>query len=99
LIRAIQASRGSKVITYITSDRPMLSAHNSEDAVPLIHQHVLGFAPSEREKLDLVLYSRGAADEIVMTKAAELGPIDIMIASGPTIHPRRTRGYLFRSGM
>src|SRR5262245_40183144 len=100
----------------------MLSGSISEDAVPLIHDHVLAFAPSEREKLDLVLYSRGGdsdvpwsidsllreycregsfsvlvpyrahsaatviclgADEIVMTKAAELGPIDITIASSP----------------
>jgi len=122
LIRAIQAARGSKVITYITSDRPMLSGQISEDAVPLIHEHVLAFAPSERGKLDLIIYSRGGdsdvpwsvdsmlreycregsfsvlvpyrahsaatviclgADEIVMTKAAELGPIDITIASGP----------------
>ena len=122
LIRAIQAVRGSKVITYITSDRPTLSASISEDAVRLIHEHVLNFAPSERGKLDLVIYSRGGdsdvpwsidsmlreycregsfsvlvpyrahsaatviclgADEIVMTKAAELGPIDITISSGP----------------
>src|SRR5262245_52121602 len=100
----------------------MLSGSISEDAVPLIHDHVLAFAPSEREKLDLVLYSRGGdsdvpwsivsmlreycregsfsvllpyrahsaatviclgADEIVMTKPAELGPIDATIVSGP----------------
>src|SRR5262245_28417457 len=122
LIRAIQAARGSKVITYITSDRPTLSGQISEDAVPLIHEQVLAFAPPEREKLDLVLSRRGGdsdvpgsidsmlreccregsfsvlvpyrahsaatviclgADEIVMTKAAELGPIDITIVSGP----------------
>jgi len=122
LIRAIQAARGSKVITYITSDRPSLSSHVSEDAVPLIHEHLLTLAPSERGKLDLVIYSRGGdsdvpwsivsmireyfpqgsfsvlvpyrahsaatviclgADEIVMTKKAELGPIDVTIVSGP----------------
>src|SRR5262245_10643751 len=122
LIRAIQAARGSKVITYITSDRPTLSGQISEDAVPLIHEQVLAFAPPEREKLDLVLSRRGGdsdvpwsivsmlreycregsfsvllpyrahsaatviclgADEIVMTKPAELGPIDATIVSGP----------------
>jgi hypothetical protein len=122
LIRAIQAARGSKVITYITSDRLALSGQISEDAVPLIHEHVLAFTPSQGEKLDLVIYSRGGdsdvpwsidsmlreycrqgsfsvlvpyrahsaatviclgADEIVMTKAAELGPIDVTLASGP----------------
>jgi hypothetical protein len=122
LIRAIQAARGSKVITYVTSDRPTLSAHISEDVVPIIHEHLLAFAPAEREKLDLVIYSRGGdsdvpwslvsmireycregsfsvlvpyraqsaatviclgADEIVMTKKAELGPIDVTIVSGP----------------
>jgi hypothetical protein len=122
LIRAIQAARGSKVITYVTSDRPGVSAHISEDVVPLIHEHLLAFAPPEREKLDLVIYSRGGdsdvpwsivsmirefcregsfsvlvpyraqsaatviclgADEIVMTKKAELGLIDVTIVSGP----------------
>src|SRR5262245_63789970 len=64
LIRAIQAARGSKVITYFTSDRPTLSGQISEDAVPLIHEHVLAFAPSERGKLDLVLYSRGGDSDV-----------------------------------
>src|SRR5262245_33543791 len=64
LIRAIQATRGSKVITYITSDRPALSAHISEDVVPLIHEHLLAFPPPEREKLDLVLYSRGGDSDV-----------------------------------
>jgi hypothetical protein len=40
-IRAIQAARGSKVITSITSDRPMLSGQISEEAVPLIHEHLV----------------------------------------------------------
>src|SRR4051794_12003944 len=122
LIRAIQAARGSKVITYVTSDRPSLSAPISEDIIPLIHEHLLAFGPLEREKLDLVIYSRGGdsdvpwslvsmireycregsfsvlvpyraqsaatviclgADEIVMTRKAELGPIDVTIVSGP----------------
>ena len=64
LIRAIQAARGSKVITYITSDRPMLSGQVSEDAVPRIHEHVLAFAPSERGKLDLIIYSRGGDSDV-----------------------------------
>jgi len=115
LIRAIEQKRGSKVITYITSDRPNLNAQIQGDAVTILHRHLLAISQAERQKLDLLIYSRGGdgdvpwglvsmfreyseggtfnvlipfrahsaatvisigADEIVMTKKAELGPID-----------------------
>src|SRR5262245_49597203 len=72
LIRAIQSARGSKVITYITSDRPTLSAQISEDAVPLIHEHVRSFAPPDRGKLDLVIYSRGGDSDVPWSLASML---------------------------
>jgi len=122
LIQAIQEKRESKVIVYITSDRPDLSLGIMGDIVPVIHEHILSFEPGDRKKLDLLIYSRGGdsdvpwsivsmfreycqegsfsvlipyrahsaatvialgADEIVMTKKAELGPIDITIQQGP----------------
>ena len=122
IIQEIEKKRDSKVIAYVTSDRPGLSVQIAGDVVSLIHEHILGLKEEERLKLDLFLYSRGGqsdvpwtivsmfrefsqkgsfsvlmpyrahsgatvialgADEIVMTKKAELGPIDITIGSGP----------------
>ena len=122
LIRQIEVKRASRVLTYITSDRANLHAPISGDVVSILHEHILRFAPAERRKIDLVIYSRGGdsdvpwsvvsmfreycesgsfsvlipyrahsaatvialgADEIVMTRKAELGPIDITIQSGP----------------
>lgn len=121
LIAAIEEKRGTKVICFITSDRPGLSTHIAGDVVPIIHQHVLALESEERTKIDLLVYSRGGdsdvpwtivsmlreygaegslgvlipyrahsaatiialgADEIVMGKKAELGPIDITL-TGP----------------
>lgn len=122
LIQSIQEKRKSKVICYITSDRDNLSLGIRNDIVPIIHKHILSIDSGDREKIDLLIYSRGGdsdtpwsivsmfreyceegsfsvlipfrahsaatvialgADEIVMTKKAELGPIDITIISGP----------------
>ncbi len=122
LIKKIEEKRGSKVIVYVTSDRPNLGVPIASDAVSLIHKHILALEEEDRQKLDLFLYSRGGssdvpwsivsmfreyssegsfsvlipykahsaatvislgADEIVMTKKAELGPIDITMSSGP----------------
>lgn len=122
LIQQIEKKRKSKVITYVTSDRPNLSANIQEDAVPVLHEHILAIPEGKRKKLDLLIYSRGGdsnipwsiismfreycregslgvllpykahsaatiialgADEIVMTRKAELGPIDITLTGGP----------------
>jgi len=122
IIQEIERKRGSKVIAYVTSDRPGLSVPIMGDVVSLIHEHILALTEEEQAKLDLFIYSRGGqsdvpwaivsmfreyskkgffsvlipyrahsgatvialgADEIVMTKKAELGPIDITLGSGP----------------
>jgi hypothetical protein len=122
IIQEIEKKRGSKVITYVTSDRLGHSSQIAGDVVSLIHEHILALKEEERAKLDFFIYSRGGqsdvpwtivsmfreysqkgsfsvlipyrahsaatvialgADEIVMTKKAELGPIDITIYSGP----------------
>jgi len=122
LIQKIEEKRASKVIAYVTSDRPNLAARIAEDAVPILHEHILAIDPPARNRLDLFIYSRGGdadvpwsivsmfreysqegpfsvlipyrahsaatvialgADEIIMTRKAELGPIDITIEGGP----------------
>jgi len=122
LINNIEKKRNSRVITFITSDRPNFSTSISGDIVSILHEHILNIATENRKKLDLLIYSRGGdsdvpwsivsmfreyceegsfsvlipyrahsaatvialgADEIVMTKKAELGPIDITIQNGP----------------
>lgn len=122
LIRAIETKRNSKVITYITGDRFNLQTLITSDVVSILHEQILSIQPEKRNKLDLLIYSRGGesdvpwsvvsmfreycqegsfsvlipyrahsaatvialgADEIVMTKKAELGPIDITIQNGP----------------
>lgn len=122
LIKQIEEKRGSKVITYITSDRQNLSVSIASDIIPIFHDHILSFPDQEREKIDLFIYSRGGdsnvpwtlvsmireyckkgsfgvlvpfrahsaatlislgADEILMTKKGELGPIDATLPNGP----------------
>ncbi len=122
LIEKIEKKRHSKVIAYVTSDRPNLQALIMPSVVPFIHDHILNFQEEQRAKLDLFIYSRGGssdvpwtivsmfreyckkgsfsvlipyrahsaatvislgADEILMTKKAELGPIDATLATGP----------------
>lgn len=121
LIKKIEDKRGSKVIAYVTSDRPNLSVSIADDVISLIHKHILSLEDDNIEKIDLFIYSRGGqsdvpwaivsmireycsksfgvlipyrahsaatvialgADEIIMTKKAELGPIDITMGDGP----------------
>ena len=122
LIRAIEKKRQSKVIAYVTSDRPGLFGKVAGDAVPVVERHVRRACTARTKKIDLFLYSRGGdahvpwelvtmireflghrpfgvllpyrahsaatvialgADEIVMTRQAEFGPIDATIEGGP----------------
>lgn len=116
IIKEIQEERGTKVISYITSDRPGASYSIFGDVVSILHEHILALEKDDDLKLDLFIYSRGGAsdipwtivsmfreyakqgsfsvlipyrahsaatmialgaDEIVMSKKAEMGPIDI----------------------
>jgi hypothetical protein len=122
LIKKIEDTRKSKVITYVTSDRANLSVPIAADVISIINEHILSLTPEERKKIDLFIYSRGGqadvpwalvsmfreyvedgsfnvlipyrahsaatvislgADEIVMTKKSELGPIDATMGTGP----------------
>jgi hypothetical protein len=116
LIRAIEAERGSRVITYFLSDRREgVQAQVAEDAVRPIYDHLRAVGPAK--KIDLFIYSVGGltdvpwrivttirefagnfavlvpykalsaatmialgADEIVMGRKGELGPIDPLLS-------------------
>jgi Serine dehydrogenase proteinase len=111
LIEQIEEARGSRVLTYITSDRAPAGAQIGDDAVRPMYAHLREMG--HVEKLDLFIYSRGGAidvpwrvvtalrqtsdswnilipfransaatlialgaDQIVLGKQGELGPID-----------------------
>ncbi len=64
LIQQIEEKRGSKVIAYVTSDRPGLSVQIATDVISLIHEHILSFQEDEPAKLDLFIYSRGGQSDV-----------------------------------
>jgi len=59
LISTIETNRKSKLIAYITSDRPNLSSQIAEDIIPIIYDHIRSISPEERKNIDLFIYSRG----------------------------------------
>ena len=59
LISALEKKRNSKIIAYITSDRPNLSSQIAEDTIPIIYEQILLIEPKERKNIDLFIYSRG----------------------------------------
>ncbi len=122
LIKAIEKKRQSKVLIYVTSDRPGLNSAIASDIISVIEPHLRALCGPKTKKFDLFLYSRGGdsnvpwtlvsmiheflgerpfavlvpfrahsaatvialgADEIVMTRMGELGPIDATIERGP----------------
>lgn len=115
-IQHVEVMRNSKVITYITGDRPNLSSRIAPDAIRVFYRHLESIGRTER--IDLLLYTRGGdvltplrlihlireyadevnilipyraysagtlfclgADEIVMGKMGELGPIDPSVSN------------------
>ena len=58
LIRKIEENRGSRVITYITSDRPgPVNARVAMDVIPVMSRQLR--AIGKAGKIDLFLYSTG----------------------------------------
>ena len=111
IISEIEELRGSRVLAYITGDRPPVTAQIGDDAVRPIYEQLRKI--DRTEKLDVFIYSRGGAidvpwriattlrniakewnilipfransaatllalgaDEIVLGRQGELGPID-----------------------
>ena len=63
LIRQIEEERGSRVLTYITGDRPGVApAQIGEDAVRHVVEHLRLFGSPD--KLDIFLYSRGGGQDV-----------------------------------
>ena len=63
LINKIEEQRGSRVIAYITGDRPGVPpAQIAEDAVRHVVEHLRRLGSPE--KLDVFLYSRGGSMDI-----------------------------------
>lgn len=62
LIKQIEEERGSRVLTYITGDRPGVPAQIGEDAVRHVVEHLRRF--ESLKKLDIFLYSRGGGLDV-----------------------------------
>ena len=72
LIKQIEQNRESKVICYVTGDRPPIPGQISDDAVRPLYQHIrdLGHVP----RLDLFIYSRGGAIDVPWRIVSALRP-------------------------
>ena len=57
VIKEIEKKRGSRVITYITSDRRNLTTQLAQDSVRLIYRHLMKI--DTVDKIDLFLYTTG----------------------------------------
>lgn len=62
LIQQIEEKRQSKLIAFVTGDRPPTGAQIGDDAVRPLFDHLRGLGPVA--KLDLFLYSRGGAVDV-----------------------------------
>lgn len=62
LIEQIEQSRGSRVLVYVTGDRPPAVAQIGDDAVRPMYAHLREMGSVE--KLDLFIYSRGGAIDV-----------------------------------
>ena len=57
LIRAIEKERESRVITWITGDRPQLETQIAFEQVAILYDHLMEIG--RQKKIDLFMYSRG----------------------------------------
>lgn len=62
LILELERLRGSRLVTYVLSDRPGAAAQIADDAVRPLYDHLRAIGKCER--LDLFLYSTGGLTEI-----------------------------------
>ena len=57
VIRRLQAQRGSRVISYLTSTRPNMESQMAIDVIRLVYEHVRSIGKTQ--KIDLFLHSNG----------------------------------------
>jgi len=62
LIQELEGLRGSRVLCYVTGDRPPAGAQIGDDAVRPLYEHLRALDPVD--KLDLFIYSRGGATNV-----------------------------------
>jgi hypothetical protein len=62
LIEQIEQARGSRVLAYVTGDRPPATAQIGDDAVRPMYAHLREMG--HVDKLDLFIYSRGGAIDV-----------------------------------
>ncbi len=62
LIERVEQLRGSRVVTYVTSDRTPTPGQIGGDAVRQLYEHLRNLG--HVEKLDLFLYSTGGAIDV-----------------------------------
>jgi|SRR5437588_46222 len=60
-IQRLEKSRNSKVITYITGDKPGFQAQISSDVIPILSTHLKTIGPTK--KISFFLYSQGGSLE------------------------------------
>ncbi len=60
LINQIQSYRNSRVIVYVTGDRPNMETHIHPEIIPFLADH-LNHMPWNNDRISLYLYSRGGA--------------------------------------
>ena len=68
ILRSIEQSRGSRVLAFITGDRPPVGGQLGDDAVRPLYDHLRELGHVDR--LDLLLYSRGGAIDVPWRIAA-----------------------------
>ena len=57
IIREIEKLRNSRVIVYITGDRPGFETRIAKDILPIFYNHLIQF--ENAENIDLFIYSLG----------------------------------------
>ncbi len=57
IIAQVQAKRGSRLISYLTSDRPNATAILAKDAVPIFYNQLMQWG--KIKKLDVLLFTTG----------------------------------------
>lgn len=71
IIKDLQSKRGSRIISYIVNTRDGLSFQISNDAVPVIYNHLANLNIKSDEKINLFLHSLGG-DGLVPWKLVNL---------------------------
>ena len=59
LLQALEAERGTNVITYVTSTRDNLNTSMAMDVVPILYRHLVDLPGDNDRAIDLLLHTNG----------------------------------------